>query len=351
MDYTTGKGFLTAVTGFTTAAPNGITYWPNGMMHSVFHSNGVTETQLMDASTGMARPAGYQFTGWTAPVACAAATLSGPSDVEVRYGKSTTLVVAASNGGSGALTYQWYRGTAPDASAPVAGATGSSLTLDAVHDTARYWVKVTNTCGSATVTANSRTVKVTVRMDAPTNVAAISTDGTSIRVTWNGVTGATSYTVRRTTGPSSPVTTFTDVSMPFTDTTVEQYRGYLYRVVANRTTAEPSVASGGDLAVAAHYVQTMASNVAIRGQDLSELRRAVDGVRELAGLSRAWASYASPTGMITAADWSSLHARLTEARAAAYSLYGVPPIDLGSPPQQYAPVNHDTPRLLRRGVQ
>ena len=54
-------GFLTEVTGFTGTVPGqptgkGITYHANGMVHQVQHSNGVLDTQAVDAASWMPRP-------------------------------------------------------------------------------------------------------------------------------------------------------------------------------------------------------------------------------------------------------------------------------------------------------
>jgi YD repeat-containing protein len=56
---------------------------------------------------------------------------------------TATLTVAA-NGG--ALTYQWYEGATDDVTKPIAGATGTSITVSPNAQTS-YWVRVTGTCG------------------------------------------------------------------------------------------------------------------------------------------------------------------------------------------------------------
>jgi hypothetical protein len=60
----------------------------------------------------------------------------------------TTLVVTAA--GTGPLTYQWYEGFTGDDSRPISGATGASLAIGtAARRSGRYWVRVSNACGSA----------------------------------------------------------------------------------------------------------------------------------------------------------------------------------------------------------
>jgi hypothetical protein len=81
-----------------------------------------------------------------------------PQNITIPKGTGTTLTVTAS--GSGTLTYQWYKGTSPSTTTPVAGATSSSYsTGNLTKGTYKYWVRVTGTCGvvnsnTATVTAN-----------------------------------------------------------------------------------------------------------------------------------------------------------------------------------------------------
>ena len=84
-----------------------------------------------------------------------------PQNQTVARGQALNLQVAA--GGLGPLTYQWYRGAAPIASQPIAGANGPSLTVvpgaDGVwFERWFYWVQVSNSVGAV----NSLTATVTM---------------------------------------------------------------------------------------------------------------------------------------------------------------------------------------------
>lgn len=79
-----------------------------------------------------------------------------PVNVSIASGSVTTLSVVAS--GTPAPTYQWYVGNSGDTSSPVSSATGSSFTTPALTTTTSYWVRATNTGGSA----NSNTVTVSI---------------------------------------------------------------------------------------------------------------------------------------------------------------------------------------------
>jgi hypothetical protein len=97
------------------------------------------------------------------PPSCTApAVTSGPtaSPQTITAGSSSTLSVAAS--GTAPLTYQWYVGTSGNTAAPISGGTGSSVQVSPAATTS-YWVRVSNSCGSA----NSATVTVTVTAAPP----------------------------------------------------------------------------------------------------------------------------------------------------------------------------------------
>jgi len=81
---------------------------------------------------------------------------SQPQSTSINLGQSATLSVAASGS---APTYQWYRGTSGDTSNPVAGGTGTSITVNP-STTTSYWVRASNTCGP--VSSATATVTVTV---------------------------------------------------------------------------------------------------------------------------------------------------------------------------------------------
>lgn len=62
-------------------------------------------------------------------------------------GQTVTFNVLAT--GVGTISYQWYRGTAGDTSSPIAGAMSTSLTTPPITQTTTYWVRATNSVGSA----------------------------------------------------------------------------------------------------------------------------------------------------------------------------------------------------------
>ncbi len=80
------------------------------------------------------------------------------SPASINPGQQVALQ-AAVGAGTQPFSFQWFRGTAPDQSNPIPGATSFSIT-DSPAATTSYWLKVTN-CNGANA-ANSNTVTVTV---------------------------------------------------------------------------------------------------------------------------------------------------------------------------------------------
>src|ERR1041385_6300825 len=78
-----------------------------------------------------------------------------PSGSTITSGNQATLTVAAS--GTTPLSFQWYTGNPPSTSSPVPSGTTASIEVSPTSTT-NYWVRVTNSCGSAD--SNAATVTV-----------------------------------------------------------------------------------------------------------------------------------------------------------------------------------------------
>lgn len=78
-----------------------------------------------------------------------------PPGQTINEGETATLAVVA---GGDTPQYQWYEGASGDTSNPIAGATSESYTTPTLSGDTSYWVRVSNSCGSA----NSGTVTITV---------------------------------------------------------------------------------------------------------------------------------------------------------------------------------------------
>jgi hypothetical protein len=97
--------------------------------------------------------------GTPPPTCTAPAITTQPTSRTIAAGVSTTITVTAT--GTSPLTYQWYIGSPPSTTTPV-GTNSSSLTVTPAATTT-YWVRVTNSCG----TANSAAATVTVTTSTP----------------------------------------------------------------------------------------------------------------------------------------------------------------------------------------
>jgi hypothetical protein len=104
----------------------------------------------------------------TITVAVAPSITADPANVSITSGQTATLSVSAT--GTAPLTYQWYQGTSGNTSTQV-GTNSSSFTTPALNNTTNYWVKVTNSVGSA----NSQTVTVTVNPALVVSSPSLST--------------------------------------------------------------------------------------------------------------------------------------------------------------------------------
>ena len=107
--------------------------------------------------------------------------------------------------------------------------------------------------------------------------------GTTIRVSWQAVANATSYTVQRRAAGGAFADVMTTSALSWDDVPAAG-AAYLYRVRANATgTASPF--SAGDLATTLAFSDDPLSSGVIKAAHLAELRTAVNRVRSLAGLS------------------------------------------------------------------
>jgi hypothetical protein len=90
--------------------------------------------------------------------------VSQPVSQAINSGTTATLSVNAS--GTAPLSYQWYSGTSGNTTKPISGATLSSYTTPPLTTTANYWVKVSNSAGSA----DSNTATITVVVPVPPSI-------------------------------------------------------------------------------------------------------------------------------------------------------------------------------------
>ncbi len=138
------------------------------------------------------------------------AIVAPPASAFLVAGDARNLTVAAK--GSGALTYQWYRGASGDTTSPVPGATAASYATGPVATTSSFWVRVTNALGSADSAAATLTVTVPpvivaqpvaadVVLGRPVPIRVSATGGGLAYQWYRGVVGDTTQPVAGATGP------------------------------------------------------------------------------------------------------------------------------------------------------
>jgi hypothetical protein len=135
----------------------------------------------------------------------------------------------------------------------------------------------------------------------PQNVVAQATGTNSVRVTWNAVTGATTYEIYRKSAGGSFVLVGTSSTNSFTDTTAAPNTAYLYRVRALNS-AGASGDSTYDLATTVIFTDDpLTPGTLIKAVHLAQLRTAVNAVRAVAGLAPATFTDAASPGVVVKA--------------------------------------------------
>jgi VCBS repeat-containing protein len=112
-----------------------------------------TDSNSADFTAALANPRNSSSGGPAAP-----SITTQPQSQTIPYGGTATLTVAAS--GTAPLSYQWYEGASGTTSTPV-GTNSSNFTTPALTATTQYWVRVSNSSGTADSTTATITVNAT----------------------------------------------------------------------------------------------------------------------------------------------------------------------------------------------
>jgi len=129
-------------------------------------------------------------------------------------------------------------------------------------------------------------------MAAPTGLDARAVSASQVSVTWNAVSGASSYKLER----KAPGGAFTQIATPastsYSDPGVVAATTYVYRVSAVDSGGIASSPSMSDVATTMLFTapDPLTTGTVVRAQHLFELRQAVAAVRTAAGLSTTWAT-------------------------------------------------------------
>jgi len=205
---------------------------------------GFTGTQYAGPLGGQPARRPAAMTWRISQAACTPPSISNqPSSTSITSGNSTTLSVVAA--GSGPFTYQWYIGNPPSTATMAPNGTAASIQVTPASTTT-YWVRVTNSCGSA----DSNAATVTVTAGCPTvvvgNPTATDLGGGSFQLSVTA-SGGSGLTFRWFQGsiPGSGVQVGT--GNPFTVTNVTTSTSFWVRVTnsCNNTTDSTKVVTVG----------------------------------------------------------------------------------------------------------
>lgn len=401
-------------------------YHDSGLITEITHPNAVKDSQTPDAPI-VSRPERIVTSGITLGGVCVApAFTTHPLSTSIAAGGSATLTALASGETGQAISYTWYRGTAPDKSTP-AGSESASLTVSPATTTS-YWVEAANGCGianSQTATISVCTLPtlrpppddtITLGQTARLVASVTSQTTTPVAYQWYSVTGGmaaisgatskalnvspsqtTTYRVTATNdcgsdsddvvltvlAPPTPPTavtaayvqsanhirvswapsasavgvasyridrsdgvTIAPLTNPYDDPAIVSGKAYVYRLRAIDSNGISSEASDPDVASVVAFTDDPAGGTPIRALHISELRRAVDEIRQLAGLPPAWTTYDPPAGVVPAADFTVIRDRLNDARLSLQ----LPFVDFIDPVEKAQPIRGNAINTLRGGV-
>lgn len=152
----------------------------------------------------------------------------------------------------------------------------------------------------------------------PTNLTAASAGTASVVITWSQTAQATLYEVQRSTDGGAFASVGMTAALAIQDTNVTANNVYLYRARAMAASGDSSGFSTADLATTFPFTEDpLASRVSsIRKAHVYELRVAIDGVRQVAGLGAfAWMDETLSGTAIKAVHIQELRTALNEARS------------------------------------
>jgi len=244
-----------------------------------------------------------------------ARSLSEASPGASKAGVAMNITVTALDGNSGVITD--YDGSVSFASSDSLATLPATYTFVPSDSGVHTFTVILRSTGTQTVTssevggtaAGSASIAVDP-LPAPTNLLAIFS-GSTVEVSWNPVSGATGYALYRFASLSAPssmplvtlsanVTNYSDaqvgVGLAQSGSLGQTYL-YAVRTLANNSS---SSLSNIDYACTYNFTDPVISRYVtrIKGVHVSELRFAIDSLRQALGLARVWTSYQPLTGVI-----------------------------------------------------
>lgn len=133
---------------------------------------------------------------------------------------------------SGISTYNVYAGTSTSDMAHRGTTTAASCSLTGLSSNTTYYIAVSaqNASGEGNRAAS---INRTTLLAAPTGLTAESIPPSTVRLSWNSVSGAASYKIYRSTSPTSGFANiYTATSITHNDTGLSQSTTYYYKISA-----------------------------------------------------------------------------------------------------------------------
>jgi len=133
---------------------------------------------------------------------------------------------------------------------------GSPVTL-ALPQTINVGMAMSSGSGTALETARFSSMSLGNPAPAPPNGLAAAANGKSIQLIWNNVSGATGYTIKRSTSSAGPFTTIASAvtSASFTDSPTADGSTYYYIVTASNSGGESSTSAVASAILYSDYQQ------------------------------------------------------------------------------------------------
>lgn len=120
---------------------------------------------------------------------------------------------------------------------------GASYTDTGVQGGTKYYYEVCGTNGNGS-TSFSPSVSATTPTGVPTGLAATATGSSTISVSWNTMSGATSYTLQRSTSANGTYTQiYTGSTASYSDSGLQANTTYYYEVKSNDSTGSSAYSS------------------------------------------------------------------------------------------------------------
>ncbi|MCL1947113.1 MAG: fibronectin type III domain-containing protein [Chitinivibrionia bacterium] len=174
---------------------------------------------------------------------------SAPSSVSAS-GQSSSVIKISWNSVSGASTYKVYRATSANGQYSYLGdVTTTSYTNSTLPSSTTYYYKITsvNICGESAYSSYSSATTNNAsctKPSAPGGVSASGQSSSSIKISWNSVSGASTYNVYRSTSASGSYSSIINTaSTSYTNTGLSSSATYYYKITAQNICGESAYSS------------------------------------------------------------------------------------------------------------